>query len=145
MSLSLRPSDVIWWADFPLGNYGGKLKPRWLIALGRTSVVDPDEIWFFCTTTTTLRQDILDANDGMKLEPPPFTETCYLYFREEIIPISKHTLDSYAQKISPKGNISNEDFKMIYLGYKVTNTQAPKTLKFIKHSTDQYELGIQLP
>jgi hypothetical protein len=109
----MQPGTVIKWDDFPYPQYGGKLKPRWLICLGCTNCFSDPVLHYFHSTTRTQRRG--EPRFNLRCEKYPFfTEDCFLYFNENPYHIAEHELK--ISKVSVVGHIEKIDLKVIYGG-----------------------------
>lgn len=132
----MRPGTVIRRDNLPFPQYGGKLKPRWLICLGCTDYFSDPILHFFHSTTT-------QHWSGPCLRLPQakyqfFIEDCFVYFNERPYSYTKSELNIPA--VSIMGNINEADLKTIYDGILHSRSYSKKELLDIHRSLN--EIGI---
>ncbi len=121
--MNLILGDVIYWKKFPLVYGNSRIKPRWLIYIGKTLNQDNGFITlhFAITTTSREHQEIIKQNKFLLLKNenyPFFTLDSYTYFNEPIKEIQQNILDSAIAEnhIEKKGTLTRNTIKGIYFG-----------------------------
>jgi hypothetical protein len=111
----MKAGTLIRWQNFHDPQFGGKIKPRWLICLGNTNLsVSPKHHYLHSTTCEENR-------DGKRIffqrnKYPKFSSDCYLYFDEPPYFLSELTIAKLHKDINELCPISNEDLIIIYNG-----------------------------
>lgn len=136
MITDLVPGQILLIDNYELRNYGGPDKLRWFIYLGRMlPEFDNEDTHYFCTTTTLHDAKKIAAKEYFEFKPPPFTQDCYVYFRESLHEMSATYLEKKASDGEidlSKGRITESQVKFLYLGYWNLELIAPIILRKIK-------------
>ena len=129
----MLPGTVIRWDNLPFPQYGGKLKPRWLICLGCTDCFSDPIVHFFHSTTTQLWPG--PCHKLPKSKYRFFLDDCFVYFNERPYSFNKSELNIPA--VSTMGNICEADLKNIYEGILYSRTYSKKVLLDIHRSLNK--------
>ena len=110
----MKVGTVIRWVEYPRPQYGGEIKPRWFVYVGRTSLVS-DPVNFYLPTTTTNPANLGSNYVEFKKEKyTVFEDDCYINLDERpyIIPEGKIIDDPDIEIM--QNTLDNETMKKIY-------------------------------
>ncbi len=137
----LKPGTVIFWNDFNIPNYPGKIKDTWFIYLGKDSVFDCP-IYIYCHRFTSQIQHFTDTGDRKndltisfsKKQYEIFDDHCIINFREKNYSIPTYYIENNLNNIQLKGILPEDAIRRIWNLLQKAPHYSPKILDSIKKS-----------
>ena len=133
----LKVGNVILWGDYPSPR-SGKIKARWFIYLGRTSVLTTPVFAYLCTTTTQLQH--FDPGGSRSNHTckrfdvrqfPLFERNCVIDFDEDLHEIPEATIDKCRAHIEIRGQLDENTLRNIFKQFSRPGVVSPVILRDI--------------